>query len=191
MNKIKNTHDNFLANFVLKGFTSILIGVYILLGSYLIKLILNGFLVDGNPMGFMSPQIIEILISTIAFLVFLFSSFALFFSGRRIARKFRFKLWNGKTKTTFIEYILFVILMFVTLFLLIKEGFIDFLTPAFLLLYGVLLIILRKTKNINLLILALISFLLAILCYVIPSYWYSALSILGIGHIVYGLAVRN
>jgi len=65
-------------NFALKGFTSIQIGFYFLLASYSIKIILEGFLIDDNPMGMMSAEIIEYLIGGIGVFLFLFSSFALF-----------------------------------------------------------------------------------------------------------------
>ena len=55
-------HDNFLVNFSLKGITSILIGIYIVIGAYALQFILDGFLTDGNPLGMMSTEIIEIFI---------------------------------------------------------------------------------------------------------------------------------
>ena len=79
--------DNFQNNFSLKGFTSILIGAYFFIAGYLIKTILDGFLIDDNPFGMLSIEIIEVFIIVIAFFVFLFSSLALFFSGKRNAKK--------------------------------------------------------------------------------------------------------
>jgi hypothetical protein len=191
MTKMNNAHDNFLVNFVLKGFTSILIGVYILLGTYLIKILLGDFLAGKKLMGFIQPQQIEDLVLTISFLVFLFSSITLLFSGRKTAEEFRFKLWNGKTKTAAITYFSLVVLLFFTLYFLNKEGFINLLTPVFLFYYGLMLIVLKSPKSSKLYALALTCMLLAILCYIIPSYWNSACSILAIGHIIYGMVVRN
>ena len=101
MSEFNKNHDNLSINFILKGFTSILIGVYFLVAAYLIKFILDGFLIDGNPMGMMSAEIIEILIIVITFFLFLFSSLALFFKGRRTAKKNHYKLWSEKTKAAF------------------------------------------------------------------------------------------
>ena len=43
----------------------------------------------------------------------------------------------------------------------------------------------------NILIISLVNVLLAALCIVIPSYWYSSLFILGITHITYGVVVKH
>lgn len=186
-----NKHDNFSVNFSLKGFTSILIGIYIFLAGYLIKTILDGFLVNDNPMEMMSAEIIEVLVITLAGLVFIFSSFALFFSGKRNSKRFQFKLWNGKTKAAFTKYFLSALVIFIVLILLMNQGFIDYITPAFLILYAFLLFLFKNKERKNLLILSGICLLLAVLCFLIPSYWYSSLSILGIAHITYGVVVRN
>ena len=92
-------HNTFQINFCLKGFTSILIGAYFFIVGYLIKTILDGFLIDNNPMGTLSPEIIEALIIALVLLVFLFSSLALFFGGKRSAKKFQHKLWNRILKS--------------------------------------------------------------------------------------------
>jgi hypothetical protein len=184
-------HDNFQINFSLKGITSILIGTYIFIAGYLIKAILMGFLIDDNVIGMLSAEILEVLIIVIAFLVFLFSSLALFFAGKRSAKKFQHKLWNGKTKAAIWKYFLEIVIIFVILIVLMNQGYIDYITPAFLFLFGVLLFLFKKKKEKNLLILSSLCLLLAVMCILIPSYWYSSLSILGIAHITYGVVVKN
>lgn len=184
-------HDNFSVNFTLKGVTSILIGAYFFIAGYLIKTILEGFLIDDNPLGMLSAEIIEVLIISIAFLVFLFSSLALYFSGRRSSKRFQFELWNGRTKTAFWKYSIVILIIFVTLIVLMKQGFIDYITPTFLVLYGLLLFLFKNKARKNILILSAVCLLLAVMCVLIPTYWYSSLTILGIAHITYGVAVRN
>ncbi|MGK0326162.1 MAG: hypothetical protein ACJA2M_000724 [Polaribacter sp.] len=184
-------HDNFQNNFSLKGFTSILIGAYFFIAGYLIKTILDGFLIDDNPFGMLSIEIIEVFIIVIAFFVFLFSSLALFFSGKRNAKKLQYLLWNGKTKAAFRKYILGILILFISTISLMNQGFIDYLTPTFLIIYGALLFVLGSKEKKSLLILTGLSVLLAIMCILIPTYWYSSLSILGIAHITYGVVVKN
>ncbi|MCI2229808.1 hypothetical protein MC378_11575 [Polaribacter sp. MSW13] len=186
-----NKHDNFSVNFSLKGFTSILIGIYFFSAGYLIKNLLDGFLIDDHPMGMLSAEIIEYLIISIAFLVFLFSSLALYFSGKRSAKRFQFKLWNGKTKAAFWKYMVGILLIFIILLVLMQQGYIDYMTPTFLILYAFLLFLFKNRERKNLLILSGLCLLLAIMCILIPTYWSSSLSILGIAHVTYGVAVRN
>ena len=184
-------HNNFTVNFSLKGFTSILIGAYIFIAGYLINTILNGFLIDDNPLGMLSPEILEILIIGIAFLVFLFSSIALLFSGKRAAKKNQYNLWNRETKIALRKYIIGVLIIFTSLIILKNQGYIDYITPTFLILYGVLLLFFKNKERKNLIIISALCILLAVMCFLIPTYWYSSLTILGISHVTYGVAVRQ
>ncbi len=183
-------HDNYSANFILKGFTSILIGIYILIGSYALKTLLNGFLIDDNPVGMLSVEILEILGITIVFLVLLFSSLALYFSGKRVAKRNDEILFNSQTKTILRKYIIGVVIIFATLILVKSRGYLYYITPTFLLLYSLLLFLLKNKERKNLLILSGLCLLLAILCILIPSYWYSSLAILGVAHLTYGVVVK-
>ena len=183
-------HDTFESNFSLKGLTSILIGLYFFIAGSLINFILEGVLVDNNPMGVLSPQIIEIIILTLIIIVFLCASLALFFGAKRTAKKFEYRLWNRETKIAFGKYIFEIIAIFSVLMILKNLGFISYLTPVFLLLYGVVLAVSMNKQRKNLLVLSGISVLLAVICLFIPSYWHASLSILGIAHIAYGVAVR-
>ena len=183
-------HDTLESNFTLKGLTSILIGLYFFIAASIINSIIKGFLIDDNPLGMLSPQIIEIVIFTLIFFVFLFSSLALFFGGKRTAKKFDYKLWNTETKIAFRKYILKIVVIFLVLILLVNLGLIDYLTPVFLILYGVLLALSINKQRKNLLVLSGISVLLAAICFLIPSYWHASLSIIGIAHIAYGVTVR-
>jgi hypothetical protein len=183
-------HNNFQLNFSLQGYASIQIGLYFLITAFAIKNILAGFLVDDHLLGMMSAEIIEVLISIITFLMFLFSSFALFFKGKRKAKKLQYNLWNTKTKINFWKYLVSFFLMFLLLIFLKNQGLIDYLTPTFLILYGLLLLLLKTENSKNLFILTGICALLAILCFIIPTYWYSSIYILGVAHITYGVVLK-
>ena len=74
--------------------------------------------------------------------------------------------------------------------LVLSAGLIDYLTPIFLFLYAVLLFLFKDKERKNLLILSGLSLLLAVMCMLIPTYWYSSLSILGIAHIAYGVVIK-
>ncbi len=178
-------------HFALKGFTSIQIGVYFLVASFLIKTILEGFLIDDNPMGMLSAEIIEYLVSSICVFLFLFSSFAIFFSAKRRAKKLKTSLWNSSSKNSFWKYLGSFAIVFIVLFFLKNQGFIDILTPIFLLFYGFILFLLLQNESKNSFIIPAICLLLAVICFLIPSYWYASLSILGIGQITYGIVVKN
>ena len=182
-----NKHDNFQVNFSLKGIASIQIGIYFMITAYLIKTILDGFLVDDNTMGMLSAEIIEVLLISITIFTFIFSSFGLYFKGRRASKVFQHKLWNAKTKTAFWIYILTFAVMLSTAILLMQMGFIDYITPVFLIIYASLLLIFKNKERKNLLIISGICLLLAVVCFLIPTYWYSSLFILGVAHITYGV----
>lgn len=182
-------HNTFEINFSLKGFTSILIGAYFFIAGYLINTILENFLIDNNAMGMFSPEIIEVVVIAIVFFHFLFSSLALFFSGKRNAKKFQHQLWNRETSVALRKYSLQILVFLIVLIILMNAGFIEYITPLFLFFYGILLFLFKNKQRKNLLILSSLSILLAVVCFLIPSYWYSSISILGIAHITYGVVV--
>ncbi len=181
-----NNNSNSTINLSLQGFTSMLIGVYFLIAAYVIELILAQFLIDDSPMMLMSPQIIEILILLVVFLTILFSSLALYFSGKRKAKKENYTFWNLSSKKLCWKYLGFIFVGCSLLFYLKSINLVAYLTPAFLFLYGFLLILFKKLDNKNNYLLIGICFLLGLTTLMIPSYWNSSLLILGVAHIIYG-----
>jgi hypothetical protein len=186
----KHLHDNFEVNFSLKGITSILIGVYFFLLSYAYNYVLTNFLVDDHTLGMLSPQIIEIIFISLAGVFILFSSLALFFSGKRTSKSFHLLLWNGKTKASFSKYLIGIALLFILLITLMKLGLVNLIAPSFLFTYGIFLLLIKNKARKNILILSALSLLLSIYCFVIPSYWYSSFTILAIAHATYGVVER-
>lgn len=178
------------SNFALKGFTSIQIGLYILLASYLIQIILEGFLIDDNPMGMMSAEILEYVIISIGFFLWLFSSLTFFFSAKRRAKKQESHLWNSFSKSIFWKYLASFLVLFIALIFLMNQGLIDVITPVFLIFYGCILLLINAKSNQNIRIITGICLLLAMICFIIPNYWYASLSILGIAHITYGITEK-
>ena len=183
-------HDNFEVNFTLQGFTSMLIGGYFFALGYLYKYILESFLIDGHPLGFLSPEIIEIVFISLAITFVSLSSFSLFFSGLRTARSFQQRFWNSKTMRFSLKFIIALVFVFLLLTNLMKYGFIDLLMPAFLIIYAFFLFFTRNKERKNILFLSILSLLLGILCFIIPSYWNTTFTILAIAHVTYGVVVR-
>ena len=179
------------SSFSLKGFTAIQIGMYFLLAAYLIKNILDGFLIDDNPMGMMSAQIIEITIISILIFVFLFSSLALFFSAKRRSKKLELSLWNPVSKYNLWRYLGSFLILFLLLYFLMNQGFIDLLSPIFMFFYALILLLINQKSNKYLQIISGICALLAVICFLIPSYWYASILILGIAHITFGIVVKG
>ncbi len=191
MNKNKNLHDNLSLNFVLRSFNSVQIGIYFLLGGYLLKSSLQNFIAEENLMGMMSIEIIEVLAISIVVLMVVFSSLALFFSGKRQARKHQYKLWSKKTKKYFRVYLILIIGGIILLKFIANTGNISILVPLFLAYYSVSLAILNSKRIKNLYLISGVGLLLSLIVYIIPTYWYSSLLILGTSHIVYGLIHRK
>ncbi|TVZ56945.1 hypothetical protein OD91_2249 [Lutibacter sp. Hel_I_33_5] len=191
MGKAKNLLENNNVNFSLRGITSILIGIYILLAAYAIKYFGDGFLNDENPVAFMSIEILEILGVVLLIFVFIFSTLALFFSGRRNARKEGYFLWNKKTKVQRNTYLLLSFIFIIVFSFINNISDSNFITPFFLIFYAVFTTVLNTSKNKNIYLIALLCLLLAIIVFLIPTYWYSSLLILGVAHIVNGIISRT
>lgn len=191
MSSKKKLKTNNSQNFILKGLNSVQIGLYFLLGAYILKSSLQGFISDGSLMGMMSIQIIEVLGLSVLLLVFLFSTLAVFYSSRRNSRRSGFKVWNANSKKHFWFYLILIILGIILLSILNGLGYTVFLAPAFLLYLGLILAFLNKKKQQPYYLLASISAFLSLLVFMIPSYWYSALLIVGVGFLAYGIVVRK
>lgn len=191
MNKNSTLQDNFSSFFILKGVTAILIGIYIYGGAYIIKAVLDGFLKDDNPTGFMSEQNVELLSIGVALLVVLFSLITHYINGKNSAKKTQQKLWNTATRKNAKVFALGMLLFFSILIVLKSFGFINYITPTVLILYGILLFLLKNKARKDLLVLIALCILLGSLCFLIPSYWYSALIIISIVHVTYGVMVKK
>lgn len=176
-------------NFSLAGFTSIQIGIYILLAAFAIETLLLDFL-DADTLGLSSETNLVIAIATITFFALLFSFFALFFRGKRNAKEEQLQLWNQKSVATFWIILIAFLSIYGLLFLVYNQNFEDYITPTFLIFYGLLLFVFHQKERKNLLIISGICLFLAIICFMIPTYWYSSLVILGLAHITYGVVVK-
>ena len=184
------TDQNSQLNFSLSGFTSIQIGIYILLAAYTIETLLLDFS-DTDTLGLSSEINLVIAIASITFLTLLFSFFALFFKGKRNAKKQNLQLWNQKSISSLWIILISFLSIYGVLFFAYTKDLADFITPTFLIFYGLLLFAFHKKERKNLLVISGICLLFSIICFMIPTYWYSSLVILGVAHITYGVVVKE
>ncbi|MEO9571311.1 MAG: hypothetical protein ABJH82_05070 [Polaribacter sp.] len=173
--------DNLQNNFTLKNLTSILIGGLILAFSYFLKTTLDAILLDDSVNNVIFGFIITLIV---------LSTLILFVDGKKTANKNKTTLWNTKTKLATKKYLICFAFILSILALLLNLEYLAYLTPTFLILYGVLLFLFKNNKRKNLLVLSGLCLLLATMCFLIPSYWYSSISIIGIAHIAYGVVTR-
>ena len=191
MGRTRNLQSNTSQNFILRGFNSIQIGLYLLLFAYVLKSLLDGFLSDVSLLGMMSIEVIETVGLSVLTLFILLSGLAVFFSNRRRFRKLGEKVWNKDSKSKMMEYYVLSILGFVLLFALKNSSFSMYLPTAFLAYLALMLVGLNRKRKKPLILLASISLLLGILSFLIPSYWYSSFLIVGIGFVLYGIMIRK
>jgi hypothetical protein len=180
-----DTQEKNSTNFVLKGFSSILIGGFIFTGTFAIRNILKTFTKDTSFLRIITTQNVHYFIFLIIILVFIASTITFYISEKRSTKNLN--LWNLKTN----KLTLRMMLILATIILLFSKGFVHLITPIFLVFYGVILFILKNKEDKNLLIIVGICLFLGLICFLIPSYWYSSLSLLGIAHITYGIVVKD
>lgn len=172
--------------FILKGITSILIGVYLFVGSFSIKYILEDILTEDSFIKDVSPQNIPLLILVIIILVLIAVILTFIIGAKKQTKKINLNLWNLNTK----KLTLFMFLFLCSIIVLFTQGFVNFITPILLIFYAIFLFSVKNKERKDFLILSGLSLILGILCFLIPSYWYSSLSILAIAHITYGVVVK-
>lgn len=191
MAKNKNLIRNSTFNFQLKGRPSIFIGFYILLGTLLIQLTIEGFTTDGSPFGFLTVNYLETFIFIITLLVFLLSLLGLFFGNRRFQRKIGNKIWNRNSKKSIWVLILLVTLLYSSLFYLLRIGEEQFIISTFLIGYGFILMILNFSKTIILYLFSIASILLGFIPLFVDGTGYYSLIILGVSHFVFAYLNRS
>ena len=175
--------------FSVKGFLSVQIGLYILLASYLIKSSLDGYVLEGFAGNELSTEQISLFIQLLVILTFLFSGLTLFFFGNHRARRSKQSLWDNRTKSEALKFLISFLVVFAVLYMLYTKNLNEYLGPVFLIGFGIHHILQTPISKEKLLIPAL-CLLLTIICIIIPSYWYPSLLILAMAYITYGVAVK-
>jgi hypothetical protein len=191
MGKNRTLTINDTQNFILKGSNSIQIGIYLLLFVFILKSLLDGFLSDVSMLGMMSIEIIELAAFIFISLFILLSGLAVLFSNRRRTRRAGYKLMNKKTFRQFAFYLGWTLPAFLIIYSIANGGYSMFAGVSFLFLLGTILIGLNSSKKKALYILSGLSIGLAVISYLIPSYWYSSILIMGGAFIVYGIMIRK
>ncbi|RCS28201.1 hypothetical protein DUT90_02540 [Polaribacter sp. WD7] len=181
-------NNNGSVTFVAKGFASILIGIYFLLGAYFIKSTINNLVTTPH-----SPTVFSdiYLIVLILFTVLLCCSLTLFIFAKKLAKERQVLLYNISSKKTVTIYTIGIILLFLSSLMLFQYQYFEYVTPVFLLLYALWLLVMKNKLRKDFKMISILCFFLAIICFLIPSYWYSSLSLLGIAHITYGVITHS
>ena len=191
MSSKQHLNPNNSRNFTLFGHNSILIGTYLLLFVYALRSMLDGFLLETSMLGMMSIEIIELTGLSFTILFAILSGTAVFFSCRRNCRKNHIKVWNTPTKRQALLYLTCTMIFIVAMLLSSSLGLSHFLSPIFLSAIGIILLVLNKKRTQAPWLMTVLALALAMLTIFIPMYWYSALLILGIAFVVYGMTVKK
>ena len=191
MSSNQHLNPNNSRNFTLFGHNSILIGTYLLLFVYALRSMLDGFLLETSMLGMMSIEIIELTGLSFTILFAILSGTAVFFSCRRNCRKNHIKVWNTPTKRQALLYLKCTMIFIVAMLLSSSLGLSHFLSPIFLSAIGIILLVLNKKRTQAPWLMTVLALALAMLTIFIPMYWYSALLILGIAFVVYGMTVKK
>lgn len=187
MAKNRNLIKNNLYNFKLRSRSSFFIETYFILGAFLIETVISGFIAVDSPFSFLTVDFLEFFILIVTFLVFLFSTLALFFDSRRNARKIGNKVWNRNSKKMMWLFGLLMILLYIIEFYLLKTGEEAFIIPTFIISYGFLLMILNFSKTKALFVFSMASILIGLSSLFFPNYEFYGLLLLGVSHIVFGI----
>ena len=142
-------------------------------------------------LGMMSIEIIELAAVVFIVLFILLSGLAVLFSSRRRVRRSGHKLMNKKSFRQFAIYLGGTLPSFLILYTMANGGYSMFTGVSFLFLLGAILIGLNPSKKKPLYLLSGLSIGLALISFLIPSYWYSSVMIMGGAFIVHGIMFRK
>lgn len=179
--------DNSTAPFSFKGLNSLLIGLIILTNSYFIKRLLDKANLKKQALHLDNTQQLETIILIITGLTFLLFPIAIYVVEKIKTKKLNRNNVPSTSIQKLLKYTLTLTVLFVLLVMIKQMGFYLYITPLFLLLYGLILVLFGFKEDKNMLLLSGSCLLFAIITLLIPTYWYYALVILGIAHITYGV----
>jgi hypothetical protein len=191
MAKNRNLIKNSSYNFRLLKRPNIFIGIYILIGTFLIQTTIKGFSTDSSPFGFLTVNFLEGFIFIITLFVVLFSLLTLFFGNRRYQRKIGKKGWNKNSRKSIYLLFLCIIILYLFLFYLLRIGEEQFIIPTFLIGYGFILVLLNFSKRKELYYFSLISLLFGVLSLYIPISSFIFLFALGVFHVFFGVILKK
>ena len=132
MAKNRNLKVNTFYNFKLRKRPSFFIGTYIILSSFFIKYTLSEFITDSSPFGFLTVNYLEDFIFIISIFTVLLSLLSLFIFNRKHSRKIGYKVWNLNSKKMMWFLFLIILLLYISLFSLLRFGLENFIIPAFI-----------------------------------------------------------
>jgi len=191
MAKNRTLIKNSAYNFKLSSRSCFFIVSYFILGTLLIKTVISGFIAVNSPFSFLTVNFLEYFIFSISFLVFLFSILSLFFDSRRKARKTGTKVWNQYSKKMMWILYLLLISFYGCAFYLLRIGEEIFIIPAFIIGYGILLLILNFSKKIQLYQFSIACFLIGFIPLFVDGFGFYSLTILGIAHYIFSFTTKT
>lgn len=191
MAKNRNLKVNTFYNFKLRKRPSFFIGTYIILSSFFIKYTLSEFITDSSPFGFLTVNYLEDFIFIISIFTVLLSLLSLFIFNRKHSRKIGYKVWNLNSKKMMWFLFLIILLLYISLFSLLRFGLENFIIPAFIIGYGITLILLNFSKSINLYYFAITSLLIGFIPLFTTNTGFISLYVLGMAHFMHGFFNKN
>lgn len=185
MAKNRNLIANTFHNFKLRKRSSLFIGTYIILGSFFIKYTLSEFITDSSPFGFLTVNYLEDFIFLISIVFVILSILSLFYSNRKYCRKIGNKIWNSKSKKMMWLFFVIILLLYLSLFTLLRNGLENFMIPTFIIGYGIAIILLNFSKTIHLYYFVIATILIGFIPLFISNTNFTSLYMLGITHYLY------
>ena len=188
--KKKKPHTSSSCNFRLTGNTSVFIGIYIIIGSFLAKDLVSNT-IASSWLSFLQKDDIKYSVAAVILLVLFLSLLTLFLKARENVNELGFILWNETSKKSVWQIIVLFGFGLIVGNKLYKTGYIDMVLPMFLFGYGILVSLLNYTKYRSLYRFSMICSALGILAFFFPNYWFVFLMLLGANHIVHGIVYRD
>ncbi|WP_417201382.1 hypothetical protein, partial [Bizionia sp.] len=167
--KKKKPHTSRSCNFRLTGNTSILIGIYIMIGAVITKTLVSDDF-ESSWLSFIPRENVKYSIAAVLILVLFTSLLTLFLKAKENVNELGFILWNETTKKSVWQIVILFLFGFIVANKLYNLNYEDMVTPMFLFGYGILVSLLNYTKYKSLYLFALICSLIGVVAFFFPAY---------------------
>ncbi len=174
--------------FSLSGLSGVLIGLFSLLGVYLVNFLTSDYGQSFSGSSTLPIAFLEIAVIIIVILIIIISLFTLWIRAKRKAKRNNNALWNRVAKNQRLNVLLPIILFGAIIIVIANKGYYSLTTPLLLSFYGLLLLNVSQFNSKSLLYLGLVEILLAVVAFFVTDNEILFLIIgFGVLNILYGL----
>jgi len=175
-------------NLSLHGKTGVIVGIFSLLFIYFIQYFTGEFSHSNGIFSVLPISFVEVILVGISIIFILISYLLVVFINKRRRKKHHLTGWEVSSKKIRLTFLIHIIIGGILLFFYLKYGYLKYIIPTSILLYGVACIIVNKFTIGKTNILGVFFLINTVISFLAPNYQFQLWAVsFGVYHIIYGI----